>query len=82
MSQGKMSHSNSGYKSVNHKGHLGIHLCTSFPYGLQSAISALANQELLASLPSYHSKQFCMVHTQNTWPYWTVTCKFLNLPIK
>ena len=61
---------------------LGIHLCTSFPYGLQPAISGLANQELLANLPPYYSRQFHTVHTQHTWPYTKVTHKFQNLPIK
>ena len=70
-----MPYNNSGYKSVNHS-------LTSFPYGLQPAISGLANQELLANLPPYYSKQFCMVHTQHTWPYQTVTCKFQNVPVK
>ena len=49
--------------------HLGIHLCTSFPYGFQPTIFGLANQKLLANLPPYFSKQFCMVHNQNTWSY-------------
>ena len=50
------------------------------PYGLQPAISGLANQELLPTSYTLFWIQSCMVSNQNIWPHQTATCKLQTYP--